>query len=36
VPAWVVINGQGQISNATMGYTTELGMRLRMWWAHVH
>ena len=35
VPALVVINSDGHISNATMGYTTELGMRLRLWWAHV-
>lgn len=34
VPAFVVIDKQGRISSATMGYTTELGMRLRLWWAY--
>ena len=35
VPAFVVINAKGHISSATMGYTTELGMRLRLWWARL-
>ncbi len=35
VPALVVIDSRGHISSATMGYTTELGMRLRLWWARV-
>ncbi|WP_439115175.1 redoxin domain-containing protein [Hydrogenophaga sp.] len=33
VPAFVVVDGQGQLRGATVGYTTELGMRLRLWWA---
>jgi thiol-disulfide isomerase/thioredoxin len=33
VPAFVVIDGQGLLRGATVGYTTELGMRLRLWWA---
>lgn len=35
VPAFVVIDAQGHISSATMGYTTELGMRLRLWRARL-
>jgi thiol-disulfide isomerase/thioredoxin len=33
VPAWVVIDGKGNIRSVSTGYTTELGMRLRLWWA---
>lgn len=33
VPALVVIDPQGQIRFATVGYTSEIGMRLRLWWA---
>lgn len=33
VPAFVVVDEQGQLRGATVGYTTELGMRLRLWWA---
>ncbi len=33
VPAFVVIDANGNIASATMGYTTEIGMRLRLWWA---
>ena len=33
VPAFVVVDSQGQLRGATVGYTTELGMRLRLWWA---
>lgn len=32
VPAFVVLDEQGQLRTATGGYTTELGMRVRMWW----
>ncbi len=32
VPSFVVIDGQGQLRTASAGYTTELGMRLRLWW----
>ena len=35
VPALVVIDSKGHISSATMGYTTELGMRLHLWWTHL-
>ena len=33
VPALVVIAPDGQISATSVGYTTTLGMRLRLWWA---
>lgn len=33
VPAFVVIDANGQLRTPTMGYTTEIGMRLRLWWA---
>jgi thiol:disulfide interchange protein len=35
VPAFVVIDAKGQLRTPTMGYTTEIGMRLRLWWASV-
>ncbi len=33
VPALVVLDAQGQIRFAEVGYTSEIGMRLRLWWA---
>lgn len=33
VPAFVVIDAQGQLRGASVGYTTGLGMRARLWWA---
>ncbi|MDO5088014.1 MAG: protein disulfide oxidoreductase [Comamonadaceae bacterium] len=33
VPTFIVIDPQGQVRSASVGYTTELGMRLRLWWA---
>lgn len=33
VPAWVVLDADGHIRSVTTGYTTELGMRTRLWWA---
>lgn len=33
VPAFVVIDADGEIRSVSTGYTTELGMRLRLWWA---
>ena len=33
VPAFVVVDAQGQVRAPTTGYTTEIGMRLRLWWA---
>jgi thiol-disulfide isomerase/thioredoxin len=33
VPAFVVIDAQGQLRLPTVGYTSELGMRWRLWWA---
>ena len=35
VPAFVVVDAQGDLRTATVGYTTELGMRLRLWWARL-
>ena len=33
VPAFVVIDASGQVRSASVGYTSELGMRARLWWA---
>lgn len=33
VPALVVLDGQGQVRFATVGYTPQWAMRLRLWWA---
>jgi len=35
VPAFVVIDANGQLRTPTTGYTTEAGMWLRLWWASV-
>lgn len=32
VPAFLLIDGQGRIRTPAVGYTTEIGMRLRLWW----
>jgi thiol:disulfide interchange protein len=34
VPAWLVVDAQGQIRTPAVGYTTEWGMRLRLWWVN--
>ena len=34
VPAFVVIDAQGHLRSPSVGYTSELGMRLRLWWAN--
>ena len=33
VPAFVVIDAMGNLRTPSVGYTTEIGMRLRLWWA---
>ena len=33
VPAFVVVDAAGQLRVPTVGYTTEVGMRMRLWWA---
>ena len=33
VPAFLVLDAQGQMRAASVGYTSEIGMRLRLWWA---
>ena len=33
VPVSFVLDSKGNIKFAEMGYTTEIGLRLRMWWA---
>ncbi len=33
VPAFVVLDAQGRVRHASVGYTPELGMRLRLWLA---
>ena len=35
VPAFVVVDAEGQLRLPTVGYTSELGMRLRLWWTGV-
>jgi hypothetical protein len=35
VPAFVVVDAEGRLRMPTVGYTSELGMRLRLWWAGV-
>lgn len=35
VPAFVIVDSAGQIRAPTMGYTSEIGMRLRLWWVSV-
>lgn len=35
VPAFVVIDASGQLRLPTVGYTSEMGMRWRLWWAGV-
>lgn len=34
VPALIVVDGDGLIRFVEMGYTSEIGMRLRLWWAN--
>lgn len=33
VPAFLVIDANGQLRGASVGYTSEIGMRWRLWWA---
>ena len=33
VPGFAVLDARGQLRTPTVGYTTEIGMRLRLWWA---
>lgn len=33
VPAFVVVDADGHLRGASVGYTSEIGMRLRLWWA---
>ncbi|OAD42792.1 alkyl hydroperoxide reductase [Hydrogenophaga crassostreae] len=35
VPAFLVVDAQGQLRGASVGYTSEIGMRWRLWWARV-
>jgi len=34
VPAAFIVDRDGSIRSATTGYTSELGLRLRLWWAN--
>lgn len=36
VPAWVVLDANGHIRSVATGYTSELGMRARLWWASLY
>jgi thiol-disulfide isomerase/thioredoxin len=33
VPAFLVVDANGQLRGASVGYTSEIGMRWRLWWA---
>lgn len=33
VPAFVIVGPDGNISSTSIGYTSEIGLRLRLWWA---
>ena len=33
VPAFVIIGPDGNIQTTSIGYTSEIGLRLRLWWA---
>ena len=33
VPAFVIVDPDGNISSTSIGYTSEIGLRLRLWWA---
>ncbi|MBS1143686.1 MAG: putative suppressor for copper-sensitivity [Proteobacteria bacterium] len=33
VPAYVIVGPDGDIRSTTVGYTSEIGLRLRLWWA---
>ncbi len=33
VPAFVVVDAEGRLRSPTVGFTSEWGMRLRLWWA---
>jgi thiol-disulfide isomerase/thioredoxin len=35
VPAFVVVDTDGQLRMPTVGFTSEVGMRIRLWWARV-
>lgn len=35
VPAFVVVDAKGDLRAASAGYTSEIGMRLRLWWARL-
>jgi thiol-disulfide isomerase/thioredoxin len=36
VPALIVIGADGTIQSVAAGYTSEIGMRLRLWWAELN
>lgn len=33
VPDMIIVSPNGEISSVSLGYTSELGLRLRLWWA---
>ena len=35
VPAFVVVDTQGRLRTPTVGFTSGIGMRLRLWWSRV-
>ena len=35
VPGFLVVDRQGKVRTPTVGYTTEWGMRLRLWWVDI-
>jgi hypothetical protein len=32
-PAFIIINPAGDVRFVSVGFTSELGLRLRLWWA---
>ena len=35
VPSFLVVDAKGQLRTPSVGYTTELGMRFRLWWVMI-
>lgn len=36
VPAFVIVGPDGNVSSTSIGYTSEIGLRLRLWWASLN
>jgi hypothetical protein len=33
VPAFIIVDPAGNVRAVSIGYTSEIGLRLRLWWA---